>query len=57
LIGPNARALVDGVRIASLQQDILFAEHDKECGTQGEDLKTFKIYVATILGEIKDLSA
>src|SRR5438045_6686395 len=36
------------MRVASLEQNVFFAAHDKECGTPCEQVETFKIDIAAV---------
>jgi hypothetical protein len=45
-IGANARGLVHGMGVATLQQDVGFRAHDEEGGTEREPVKTLEIDVA-----------
>src|SRR5271155_5392356 len=48
LVGADSGAFVDGVRIASLEQDIFFGAHHKECGAEGKQEEALEIDVAAI---------
>jgi len=48
VIGTDARALIDLVGVAALQQDVGFGAHYEEGGAQGEEEEAFEIQVRAV---------